>query len=65
MKNKFKKGDKVVMFNCVEAKWVHNCGKVWTCTTDSFFREKGSDEKVFLYGRSGSISCKYLQLVKI
>lgn len=64
MKN-FKKGDKVVMFDCGEAK--HNNGKIWECFDDSYIDKKtnGNPELVFLKGFSGSFYCKYLQLVKV
>ncbi len=64
-----KKGDKVVMINCMEAKR-HN-GMVWECLTDSYKRESRFipkdevDEEVFLQGFSGAFYVKYLQLVKV
>ena len=61
---KFKTGDKVVMFDCMEANASVNYGKVWECESDSFKREVRSREVVFLKGYSGSFWCKYLQLVK-
>ena len=64
MKN-FKKGDKVVMFDCMEAKNPKNYGKIWECETDSFKRSSKSNEVVFLKGFSGSFHCRFLQLVKI
>jgi hypothetical protein len=58
-----KKGDIVVMFNCRESKG-KNYGKLWTCSCDSFIREKGDgNEKVFLIGVSGSFACRFLQFV--
>lgn len=60
----FKKGDIVVMHSCLESKYKNN-GKLWVCDCDSFYRENGTDEKMFLKGFSGSFSCKYLQLVKL
>jgi hypothetical protein len=62
MKN-LKKGDKVVMFECMEAKHESNYGKVWECTCDSY--DNYGNEVVFLKGFSGFFSCKYLQLVKV
>jgi len=61
----FKKGQKVVMFDCMEARHPKNYGKLWTIESDSFQREKNTSEVVFLEGFSGSFSCGYLQLVKI
>lgn len=65
MKN-FKEGDKVVMFNCMEANHPSNYGKIWECESDSYKSKSISDtELVFLKGFSGSFSCKYLQLIKL
>ena len=61
----FKKGNHVVMFNCMEAKHPNNYGKIWECETDSFERNQASGEKVFLKGFSGSFSCKYLQFLDL
>ena len=61
----FKKGDKVVMHTCGEADFPQHKGKLWTCTTDSFRREKRSREVVFLEGFSGSFGCEFLQIVII
>ena len=66
----FKKEDKVVMFDCMEANHPDNYGKVWECETDSFQRDSKLPknkvpEIVFLKGFSGSFWCKYLQLVKL
>lgn len=59
-----KKGDKVVMHTCDEAK-VYN-GKVWTCKSDEFIQGKKPFEQnlVFLEGVSGSFCTEYLQIVK-
>lgn len=59
-----KKGDKVVMHTCEEAK-VYN-GKVWTCKSDEFIQgEKPFEQNlVFLEGFSGSFCTEYLQIVK-
>jgi len=57
MAEKLKKGDKVLMYNCLEA---HSYGeKVWTCRTDSF--ERAGSELVFLKGFPGSFYCEFLQ----
>lgn len=66
----FKKGDQVVMFDCMEANASVNYGKLWTCAGDSFQRDSNNSgieqpEVVFLEGYSGSFWCRYLQLVKI
>lgn len=66
----FKKGDKVVMFECIEANHTDNYGKIWECDGDSFQREyhgtkEEQPENVFLKGFSGSFWCRYLQLVKV
>ncbi len=58
MKN-FKKGDKVVMHTCGEAKYYN--GIVWTCSGDSY--ENNGGESVFLENFSGHFYCQYLQLV--
>lgn len=52
-----KKGDKVVMKNCIEAEYEKN--KIYTCITDSFV-DKSNTEVVFLDGFSGSFLTKYL-----
>ncbi|MCG8883168.1 hypothetical protein G1L02_08345 [Tenacibaculum finnmarkense] len=66
MKDKnFKAGDKVVMFDCMEAKHPNNYGKVWECESDSFKRDEKSVEVVFLKGFSGSFHCRFLQIVNI
>lgn len=57
-----KKGDRVVMHSCGEAK--HEDGKLWTCSTDSY-KGQGGSELVFLEGYSGSFLVKYLQVVKL
>lgn len=58
----FKKGDKVEMFNCYEATFEKNKGKVWTCKTDSYL-DRGKEEVVFLEGFSGCFSAEYLRSV--
>jgi len=54
----FKKGDKVVMFDCGEAK--HYKGRVWVCETSSF-TTLSKCEVVFLEGFSGSFVAKFLK----
>ncbi|MCD8435858.1 hypothetical protein LNJ03_11195 [Tenacibaculum dicentrarchi] len=56
----FKKGDKVMMFNCMEAMGYDNSGKIWECESDSSKKNKNSDELVFLKGYSGSFCCRFL-----
>lgn len=55
----FKKGDSVIMYNCMEA--TSNKGKVWVCMTNSFKTRCGGDA-VFLEGFSGYFSTQYLKL---
>ncbi|WP_242322155.1 hypothetical protein [Bacillus cereus group sp. BfR-BA-01393] len=57
-----KAGDKVVMHTCLEAKRYE--GKVWTCRTDQFKANSGS-QVVFLEGFSGYFSVKYLQRISL
>ncbi|MEI3892300.1 MULTISPECIES: hypothetical protein [unclassified Bacillus (in: firmicutes)] len=59
-----KKGDKVVMHTCDEAK-AYN-GKIWTCKSDEFVQAEIPFEQnlVFLEGFSGSFCTQYLQVVK-
>lgn len=59
-----KKGDKVVMHTCDEAK-VYN-GKIWICKSDEFVQGEIPFEQnlVFLEGFSGSFCTQYLQVVK-
>lgn len=61
----FKDGDQVVMFDCMEANNPKNYGKLWTCEGESFVRDKGNPEVVFLKGFSGSFHCRYLQIVNL
>ena len=66
----FKKGDKVVMFDCMEATLKKNYGRIWECAEDSFQHAfTGTTieqpELVFLKGFSGTFWCKYLQVVKV
>lgn len=60
---KLKKGDKVVMHTCGEAKTA--AGKIWTCKTDQFTRGTGvyEQDSVFLEGYSGSFAPEFLQMV--
>ena len=59
-----KKGDKVVMHTCIEAK-AHD-GTVWTCTTDEYQQySEHSYTVIMLEGFSGSFATKYLQKVNI
>lgn len=57
-----KKGDKVVMHTCLEAKRAK--GKIWTCSTDSYM-DKSNQEVVFLDGFSGCFVVKFLQSVRL
>ncbi|MFJ8528616.1 hypothetical protein [Bacillus sp. NPDC094106] len=59
-----KKGDKVVMHTCDEAKVYE--GKIWTCKSDEFVRgqEPYKQKLVFLEGFSGAFCTEYLQVVK-
>lgn len=59
---KLKKGDKVVMHSCGEAK--HYDGKIWECETDSYISYSGS-EVIFLRNFSGSFAVKYLQRLEL
>ena len=59
----FKKGEKVVMHNCMEAKLPKYNGKIWTCQTDSFL-DRGRQEVVFLEGFSGYFAAEFLQRVQ-
>ncbi|MDF2715768.1 MAG: hypothetical protein K0R28_2693 [Paenibacillus sp.] len=60
-----KKGDKVVMHTCMEARNPNYAGKIWMCRTDAF-RHKGHDyESIFLEDFSGSFSAKYLVKVNV
>jgi hypothetical protein len=59
-----KKGEKVVMHSCIEAKIPEYNGKIWTCKTDSF-TDKANLEVVFLEGFSGYFFCKFLQKVNL
>ena len=54
----FKKGDKVIMYNCGESSFYK--GKVWICKTDSF-RDKSGSDVVFLEGYSGYFCCRFLK----
>ena len=56
----FKKGEKVVMHNCIEANIPKYNGKIWTCKTDSFL-DRAKQEVVFLEGFSGYFLAEYLQ----
>lgn len=58
--NKLKKGDKVVMFGCLEAHGRED--KVWTCKTDSY--EMCGTEVVMLEGYSGSFDTYFLKKVE-
>ncbi len=56
----FKKGDKVVMHDCIEA--IVNPNKIWTCKTDSY-KSRSGDDVVFLEGFSGCFLSEYLVTV--
>ena len=60
-----KKGDKVVMHTCMEAKNPKNDGKIWTCRIDEYTQGEGvyKQNLIFLEGLSGSFSTEYLQKV--
>lgn len=59
-----RKGDKVVMHTCIEAK--SHDGKVWTCRTDEQkLHEKHNYTVVWLEGFSGCFAAKYLQKVNL
>ncbi|MDQ4679348.1 hypothetical protein [Stenotrophomonas maltophilia group sp. RNC7] len=60
--DELKVGDKVVMHSCLESKRYQ--GKVWTCKTEQFKAESGSNV-VFLEGYSGYFLVKYLQRVRL
>ncbi|WP_367912505.1 hypothetical protein [Bacillus pumilus] len=60
MKNKFKKGDLVVMHSCMEAEL--NEGRVWKCADDEF---NPSAPAVFLEGFSGHFATEFLQKVDV
>lgn len=55
---KFKKGDLVVMQNCIEAR--HAEQKVWKCRTD-IFASSSNEIVVFLENFSGYFSCYFLR----
>lgn len=57
----FSKGDKVVMFDCLESNSPENKNKVWTCKTDSY-KDRGKQDVVFLEGFSGCFSTKFLKI---
>lgn len=57
-----KKGDKVVMYTCLEAE-THN-GRIWTCEGDEF-KANSSGNGVFLEGFSGWFYTEYLQKVNV
>jgi hypothetical protein len=54
-----KKGDNVVMHNCIEADDPENKNKIFTCQTSSFL-DRGKEEVVFLEGYSGYFSTRFL-----
>lgn len=54
----FKKGDLVVMQNCMEAR--HAKQKVWKCRTDSF-ASSSNDIVIFLENFSGYFLCYFLR----
>ncbi|WP_245153946.1 hypothetical protein [Jeotgalibacillus proteolyticus] len=58
-----KKGDKVVMHTCIEAKDPNNLGKIWTCRTDEQEVTWTGSNVVWLEGFSGAFSAQYLQKV--
>ena len=58
----FKKGDIVVMNPCVLATVPEYKDKLWTCTTDSYKSNYGT-EVVFLEGFSGFFNCDFLDKV--
>lgn len=60
-----KKGDRVVMHTCIEARNPKNYGKVWTCKVDEYEQGEGvyHQSLIFLDGFSGSFMTKYLQKV--
>ena len=60
----FKKGDKVVMHTCLEAKSPKYKDKLWICQTDSFL-SRGREDVVFLEDFSGYFATEFLQRVTI
>lgn len=62
-----KKGDRVVMHTCIEARNTKYYGKVWTCKTDEYSTGEGAYKQnlVFLEGFSGCFLTDYLQKVNI
>jgi hypothetical protein len=60
-----KKGDKVVMHTCIEAKNPKNYGKIWTCRTDEQKVTWTNPNVVWLDGYSGAFSVEFLQKVNI
>src|SRR5687768_534973 len=60
-----KKGDRVVMHTCIEARNPKNYGKVWTCKVDEYEQGEGvyHQKLIFLEGFSGSFMTDYLQKV--
>ncbi|TDQ22766.1 hypothetical protein [Tenacibaculum caenipelagi] len=63
MKN-LKKGNKVVMHSCIEAKNPKYKGKLIECRTDSYLSKDG-EEVVFLDGVSGYFSTRFLEKVEL
>ena len=59
----FKKGDKVLMYNCIEAE-SSNAEKIWTCRTDSFKTFHGYD-CVFLENYGGYFYVQFLKKSEI
>lgn len=57
----FKKGDKVVMFDCYEAFMKEN-KKTWVCMTYSF-KDRAGQDVVFLEDYSGYFMSDYLRLI--
>lgn len=55
-----KKGDKVIMHNCVEAEFYK--ATQWVCQTNSF-NDRGGQDVVFLENFSGYFIAKYLKKI--
>lgn len=62
MSKKLKKGNRVVMHSCMEAKG-KNWGRIWECDCDEFDRNTDNGPVVFLKGFSGSFHCEFLQKI--
>ena len=56
----FTKGNKVLMYDCMEADNPKNSGVIWICKTDSY-KDRSNQDVVFLEGFSGCFATKFLK----